>query len=164
MRVSANPDQAILEAERMLNARIKVVDINHPAKLLIQADTALRHCQHEGKELGKLGVGTRTNMRKAEDALLEAESQWNQKKRQREDAGEELDSHDEADADDESRPDFSGGKRLVDEDDTNAVAPARRRKIASAELRGWFDVPAQTTGRYSSKKMRVKRLKQDNWR
>lgn len=177
-RVSANPSQAILDAERRLNAKIKIVDwkararrlsenisdkkgFDHPAKLLIQADEALRHNQHEGKELGKLGDGSRTNMRDAEDALLEAESQWNQKKRQSEDADEEPDSQDELDVENQLRRSFSGGKRLVDEDDTDAARPARRGKIASAELRGSFDVPDRTLGRRSSKGRRVKRMKHD---
>ena len=101
-------------------------------------------------------------MRDAEDALLEAESQWNQKSRQREDAGEELVGHDEADADDELRPSSRGGKRLVDGDDENAARPAGRRKIASAELRESVNVPDRTLGRRPSKGMRVKRRKQDN--
>ena len=177
-RVSANPYQAILEADRRLNARIRIVDMkarsrrlsenindrkgfDHPAKLLIQADEALRHYQHQGKELGKLDARARMNMRHAEDALIEAESHWNQKKRQREDADEEPDSQDEADADENLRVGFIGRKRPFDDDETNAARPARRRKIASDELRGSFDVPDRTLGRRSSKGRRVKRTKHD---
>ena len=71
-RVSANPYRAVLEAERRLNARIKVVDLkarsrrlsenindrkgfDHPAKLLIQADEAVEASPTRGQRAWQAG-------------------------------------------------------------------------------------------------------------